>query len=445
VTGGFLTGDQITISLTDSVTGVQTQVGAGFATGVQPTFCMTFNNKVYAIDSDGVYFCAIGDPLTWNDPAAAGNGFVKLANNFGMANDVLALAMYQGKMACVGRRQVQIWGMEPDPASNTQEQVLPNIGTVAKLSVQSVGDMDVFMLADSGVRSVRVRDASNNAIIADIGTPIDAILQPLLASLTEVQKAAACGCVEPSSNRYWIYVPQPDGSAGSIYVFSYFSSSQISAWGTYSPTYQVAITPTLLSYAVTAGNRYAWKPATGETSLTCGSGASQIVLKSEGAFTAPAGATAATVIRSDAGATATGAFSLTTSFIPQKFSVLNGQVYCRSTAGNIHVLGGTDNATYDNCGMEFITPYIDSGTPASKKQFIAIDAAFQGTWSVNAAFDFNVSKYRNLYNNTAPSFMNAAIPWQAFGTHYSFQGVEAGSGYARFASLMCHQQGGQAD
>ena len=245
--------------------------------------------------------------------------------------------------------------------------------------------------------------------------------------------------VEPASNRYWVYLPKQDDTPGTIYVFSYFSSSQIAAWGTYAPTYQSALTPTGLNYGVTAGTRYAWKPATGESKLTCGA----VVLTQEGAFIAPAGATVATVTRSDAGSVATGALSATISFVPESFIVSNGQVWVR--AGNLMLqYGGSSNASYDNCGLEFITPYIDSGTPATKKQFTGIDCAFQGTWQVNAAFDFNVNSYRKIYVNTAPSFMGADIGWQATGTHYSFQGIESSSGMAIFASLMCHQQGGQA-
>lgn len=440
----FQTGDQITLTFTDSLTGLQTQIGSGYVTGVQLQYLLTLNNKIYGITDDTLHFCAIGDATKWNDPTAAGNGFVQMSNNFGIKSDLKALAPYQGKLAIVGRQQVQIWNVDADPANNQQSQVLPNIGTVAKLSVQPVGDMDLYMLADNGVRSVRVRDASNNAIIADIGTPIDAIVQPLLASLTDEQKAAACGIVEPSSNRYWVYLPKSDGSTGYIYVFSYFSSSQIAAWGTYLPTYQVAVTAPAANYTdsvvtytgLTIGKRYAWLPGANEVSINYGSG----TLTKEGAFTATQ--TTAIVTGTAATATFTGALSVTTEFIPTQFFVYNGQVYARS-GDNIFQFGGSDNATYDNCGMEWTTPYIDSGTPATRKTFTNIDAAFQGTWQVSGAFDYDVNSYRLIYQNTLSSFMGASIGWGVSGTHYSFKGVEAGSGYALFSSIMCHQQGGQ--
>lgn len=439
--GTFNPGDKLSLNFTDLLTAITTLVGVGNVSGVQFNSVFTFNNKVYGTAGATFYYCAIDDPTTWNDPNASGNGFDTTSNIYATNEDLAALASYQGKMLAVSRRNVQVWIVDPDPANYDAVQVLPNIGTVAGLSVVGIGDQDVYMLADNGVRSVRVRDSSNNAIIADVGTPIDAILQPLLSRLTDAQKATACGIAEPSSNRYWVYVPQPDGSAGSIYVFSYFSSSQIAAWGTYSPTYQVAVaspaanyTASVVTYTgLTIGKRYAWLPGAHETSITNGAQ----VLKKEGAFTATA--PTATVAGSGAAVTFTGALSLTTPFVPQKFFVDSGQVWCR--AGDLLLsFGGSSGQGYDNCGVTWTTPFIDGGTPATRKQFESIDSAFQGNWQVSACADYTATAYKLIYDNTASSFLYEAIGWQASGTHYSVKGVEAGSGYALFSSASVHQK-----
>ena len=138
-----------------------------------------------------------------------------------------------------------------------------------------------------------------------------------VGNLTDAQKAAACGCIEPSSNRYWCYIPMPDGSAGLIFVFSYFPSSQVSAWGAYLPTYQVALLPPAANYTastityagLTVGARYAWLPGAHEVSIVNGT----TTLKSEGAFTAPV--------------TYTGALSQTETFVPTRMRVYNGQIW----------------------------------------------------------------------------------------------------------------------
>lgn len=445
VGGVYHAGDQITLDLTGIETGLLTQLGAGNVTDELPTLAFTFGQKVYAVAGQTIFYSAIKQPTVFNDPNAAGNSFITLSDYFASAENVIAMAPYQGKVAAVSRRLTQIVQTDPDPDNYEVTQTLPNIGTFAAASVRGIGDMDVYMLADNGFRSVRVRDASNNALIADVGTPVDALVQPLLASLTETQKAAACAEVDPAANRYWCYVPQPDGSAGSIYVFSYFPSSQIAAWATYAPTYQAAINAPAANYVagvvtytgLTIGARYAWLPGAHEVSITNGTQ----VLAKEGAFVATSAT--ATVAGSGAAVTFTGALSLTTSFIPTKFLVFKGQVWARGKVGATDVLvqyGGPTNLEYENCGVTGVLPYIDGGSPGTQKQFRGIDCAFQGTWQVSGSTDYNVGKYRVLYDNNKPSFLYLGIPWSATGTHYSLKLVESGSGPAVFSSALVHHK-----
>ncbi len=369
--GTFHPGDTVTIQLTDNQTGVVTQLGAGNITGLTETFCFTYNNKVYMLAGDTTYFSAIGEPTVFNDPTASGYGFISMSDWFSSPDPLTSIGPYQGKLIFTSRRTTQIWNVDPDPANYSQSQVLPNIGTIAPLSLQPVGDMDVYMMADNGIRSVRVRDASNNAAIADVGTPIDALLQPLLASLTDAQKATACGVVEPTANRYWLYIPKPDGSVGYIWVFSSFGG-EIAAWSTYTPSYE--------------------------------SGA------------------------------------VVTTFVPIKFVTYQGQVWCLDSTGRVYQFGGSDNNTYSQCGMTVVTPFFDSGKPATNKTYSALDCAFEGTWNVHVSPDYVLQKYKSIYNNTISSFQLQRIPVESQGTHYSMKFVESGTGYARFSSALMHLQ-----
>ncbi|MDE2101770.1 MAG: hypothetical protein KGL39_31275 [Patescibacteria group bacterium] len=447
--GIFSLGDEVTVDLTDNLSGIAYQFGAGNVTNVNFNFVSTFNNKVYGLAGATAYFSALSLPSTFNDPNAAGNGFVTMGNYFSTPEDLAAIAPYQGSLLFCFRRLVQIWGVDPDPANYALRQMLPNIGTVAPLSVQPVGDMDVYMLADSGVRSVRVRDASNNAIIADIGTPIDAILQPVLATLTDAQKATACGIVDPTSNRYWLFIPNTadaDNGVGKIYVFSYFPSSQIAAWSTYSPSYQASVAApgsayvaSQLTYTGLLAGRYAWTPGANEVSLTVGG----VALKSVGSFVVTpamvtAGTNTAVVVGTGATVSFTGVLTLTTYFTPTKFLVYNGQIFVRDSANNFYSYGGTDTNTYENCGVNWTMPFMDSGTPATVKQFQAIDVGFSGSWAVGVCTDYNAQIFKPVYVNTTSSFIRKAQPYIAAATHYSIQGIESGNGYALFSSAAMH-------
>lgn len=434
----------LTLTLTDNLTGLQTQIGAGDVTGIEPTFVFAFNNKVYALAA-AAHFSALGAAAVWNDPNGAGNGFIPMKNYSGAPDILKAAAPYQGNLAFVFRRMVQIWVVDPDPANYLKKQELPNIGTVAKESVKAVGDMDIYLLADNGVRSVRVRDASDNAVIADVGTPIDAILQPLLAALTDAQKGAACGVIDPGSNRYWIYIPNADASAGSIYVFSYFPGSQIAAWGAYSPTYQVAVrapaanyTASVVTYTgLTVGERYAWKPGAHEVSITCGT----TVLTREGAFTATA--TTATVAGSAATASFTGALSITTDFVPTKLVAMGGQVFVRG-GNHLFRYGGSTNTLYDNCGVVAVTPYLDCGAPAAQKTFKGLDAALEGRWELDVSTDYASEAFKAIYRHNQSSFQRGTIPIQRRATHLALKLIEESDAYARLSRAIVHFETNQS-
>jgi hypothetical protein len=444
VTGTWVSTDEITLDLTDSLTGNLTQIGYGTASGIVPTYLFTFNDKEYALSGTEFLFSAIGDPTIWNDPTAAGNGFIDTANYSPSCETLVAIAPYQGKLLFISRRTVLIFSVDPDPALYVKTQTLSNIGTIASLSVQPLGDMDVIMLADNGFRSVRVRDASNNAMIADIGTPVDALVQSILATLTDVQKAASCGIFEPSANRYWCFIPNSSDTngVGKIFTFSYFPSSEIAAWGQYDPSYQVTMTSPAasygnplvpLTYTTVVGKRYVWTPGSHEVSLTCG----LTILTKAASFVATD--TTASIVGTAAGATFTGSLSLTTYFTPTKFVTYKGQVYAR--AGDyIFQYGGTGNNVYDNCGVTAVTPYISSQTPGTRKQFESVDAAFDGTWRIGGSTDYNTQLYKTIYNNSVSTFLLQTIGWESAGSHYSFTMQEDSVGYARFSSILCNEK-----
>ena len=108
-----------------------------------------------------------------------------------------------------------------------QVQILPNLGTSSPRSLQTFGEADVFFLGRSGVRSLRARDSSNFASVADVGTPIDDEVQDFLAERNERVRRDAVSAIEPREGRYWLAVDNR------IYVLSRFPGSQITAWSRY--------------------------------------------------------------------------------------------------------------------------------------------------------------------------------------------------------------------
>jgi len=342
---------------------------------------------------------------------------------------------------------VQTWSIDADPTQNAKQQVLTNIGSFAKLSVQAIGDEDVMMLYDSGIRSLRPRVASENAMVIDIGTPIDSLVQALLVTLTDAEKATACAGVEPSANRYTLYVPGHNGASGKFFVLSKFDADEqpIAAWTAYAPTYQSPITAPAANYTastvtytgLTIGATYAWKPGANEVQLVNGTN----TFKTTNIFIA----TAATAVATGNGPAVafTGALSQTLSFVPTLSCVFNGQLYWR-TGDSFFLYGGYDNNTYDACGVFGQTPFLDCDAPSVAKTFTGMDAGFEGTWQIGFCGNYNSGVFTNIYNNTKTSFQEGNIPLGRTATHFALSFNEVSDQYARMSSMVVHFNQGEA-
>jgi hypothetical protein len=196
-------------------------------------FVRTLGQKMYATNSSLMHFSGfVGtpgtpDPTQW-DTGTTGAGFINMSTQDGGSADLTGLAVYQNRMAVFSRRNVQIWTVDADEAQNKQDQVLAGLGTKAPRTLAAFGDLDVFFLSESGVRSLRARDASNMASADDVGSPIDGELLAYMNYLDEALVTQACAVSEPFEGRYLLAI------GPTIYVFSHFPGAKVSAWTTYS-------------------------------------------------------------------------------------------------------------------------------------------------------------------------------------------------------------------
>ena len=184
VGGTWTNSDSITLTFTDLVTGLQTQIGAGNVSAIIPNYCFTFSKKVYVLSGPTTYFSEVNVPTSFNNPNGSGNGFVQMSNFYSNPESLVAIAPYQGRLVFFSRTTTQIWIVDANPLNWSLQQTLQNIGTFAPLSVQPLGDLDVMFLSDSGIRSLRARDNTLNAFVNDLGSPIDQLIQTSLENGT---------------------------------------------------------------------------------------------------------------------------------------------------------------------------------------------------------------------------------------------------------------------
>ena len=201
---------------------------AGTSIGIA-TIIKTFQGKMYGQTGGTEYFSSINDPTYWSTTQLNGCGFIEMDNQDAGSETLTGMGVYLGHLAVFARRTVQLWLMNADPTQNTLTQTLNNIGTYAPRSIINYGDLNLFFLSDIGIRSLVPRDASGNAYVSDVGTPIDTIIQANNQNLTPEQLANACAILEPTDGRYWICI------GPFIYVYSYFVQSNILAWSYYEP------------------------------------------------------------------------------------------------------------------------------------------------------------------------------------------------------------------
>ena len=451
--GPWLIGDRLTLLFTQVESGLQSQFGAGNVTGVQPTFCFTFNDKMYLLAGSTVYFSALGSPTVFNDPNATGGGYVILTNKFATPENLVAMASFQGRLVFLSRQTIQIWTAPADPAAWQLNQIFDSIGTRSPLSVKTKGDLEVFFLDETGIRSLRVRDNTLNAYPEDLGSPIDEIVQAKLAASSDAQKDAACGIFEPASKRYWLFLKD------TIYVLSEFPTAKIEAWSKYLPTYDAGATLTISGGptgtitltapgSVVIANAVAWTVnASGTatalaTAINLGTGTHGYTASAVGAVVTLVPPSTVHGVSNTLIVTLSGGANIVVTvaakqvaFTPTKFVTWKGQVYCR--AGNsIFLYGGTDNATYDDCVATMETPWLDAKTPATRKLCKGLDVAMSGAWVLSAGMDPESGTLDQVFSGTTQSFDKGRIPYSSQGTHFKLKAVTAGSTAAKLSSLI---------
>lgn len=428
VTSTWAVDELITLLFTLTQTGNPLQIGAGDITGKSPAFCFTLKRKEYLTAGSKLFFSAFDDAVTFNNLNGLGNGFLSIADNYAMSEDLQSVAPYQGKLALFGRGNTQIWVTGVDPGSYQQTQVLDNIGTFAADSVRAKGELDVFFLHDTGVRSLRARDASSNAYPIDIGSPIDLLIQAKIQSATTNELASACGVIEPITGQYWLFLKD------TMYVLSDHPNAKITAWSTWDCSYQ-AVSGTGMQFKNTFGFSINFKYGlVNDVNLatnygTVGAGVTTTALTPflyfwiysvdettfVGGFSVPSGL-------GFSGVVIFGGFSVTetpkqTAIVPQKFEVHKGQVFI-SASDAFYVYGGADKNTYDNTVCSVETSWLDSDSPANSKQYHGVDIAQAGTWNHYISTDYlNGSMQAVMLAQNNPTFDGGKIDYSAHGTH----------------------------
>lgn len=428
VTGTWLTDDLFTLLFPYSDNGEVINLGAGDATNQQPTFGLTHQKKSNLLSSERWLFSALGAPTTFNLLPATGNSNIDLTDYFSTSTDTKALSTYQGGLAVFSDDCIFIWKDAADPDAYVNIQIIPNLGTQAKLSAVASGESDVYFLHETGIRSLRARDSSNQVLVSDIGSAVDLLIQNKIRTATEEELANACGVIEPVTGQYWLFLKD------TLYVVSNFPSAKIIAWATWDCSYQATA-----GIGVTIrngdGTSYLFKSNIVDDVSTATShgvlaflGTTAVlspikyiwVYDSTGTtlieqMTVPNGLAFSGEIYYVPSSTLFAAKQ--TAFTPQKFEVYQRQVFV-STSEGFYAYGGADKQTYDNVVGVAETSWLDADSPANQKTFHGVDVAQSGTWNHYTGTRFSSGLLQHVLSSaTNPTFDGGKISYSSYGTH----------------------------
>jgi len=204
-------------------------------------YVKTFGTKIYTVLGTNLFFSAVGNPNDWSNTSPnVGAGFINLSTQDSSGEALVSLEVYYDKLAIFSSQAAQIWTPDPDPLQNVLDQILKGAGTVTPAGSLQYGSGDVLYLSQTGIRSIKARDASNSGAVSDIGSPIDFDIQNLYTVNGSGWFANAKAILEPIVGRFWMIFPNQ------IYVLSYFPGPKITAWSRYTIPFSV-------DYAVTCG------------------------------------------------------------------------------------------------------------------------------------------------------------------------------------------------
>lgn len=206
--------------------------GRGSATG---TAIFIKRKRVWSPAGGWFNGCVLEDPTDWTtttDPSADSVA-LNLAVESENAQRLVTAANYQGNAAIFAPNVVLIYQLVADAENITTVDTLDQTGTKAARSVKPYGNLDVYYLDESGIRSIRARQGYNAAYVTDVGNAIDSFVQEWVASVDQDTLARAVAVVDPNEGRYLLAI------GDRIFGLSYYPASKITAWTYLDPGFDV--------------------------------------------------------------------------------------------------------------------------------------------------------------------------------------------------------------
>jgi hypothetical protein len=180
---------------------------------VAPVAVLAAYGRLWAIESDlqTVKYCALLDETKWD--AADGAGLIDMRQVWTLGTDTaVTVKAFGGRLVVMGKRHVVLWtdgagaALGLDPENIYVEDVVEGVGTVARDSVQNIGEGDLVFLSQNGVRSLTRVLQEQQTPVADITKNSRQYFNDLLLAPT-VDHTETRSVYSPEEGFYLVTVP----------------------------------------------------------------------------------------------------------------------------------------------------------------------------------------------------------------------------------------------
>lgn len=192
-------------------------------------------SRVYSTAETLLRYCVLNDPTDWATDAepATDAGFINISTDAAGSQSLVGVGTFNFQAAIFSEINIVVYQLNADATTDNIVTFLERTGTFAAKSIVSYGNLDVYYLTRTGIRSIRAQVATTTPYLADVGSVIDSFVQDYLATLDENTLARAVAEIEPIEGRYML-------AAGSrVITLANYPENKVVAWSYMDPGFTI--------------------------------------------------------------------------------------------------------------------------------------------------------------------------------------------------------------
>lgn len=186
-------------------------------------------SRIFAPSSENVRYCKAGGARDWTTASDA--GFLPAGLQQDTKSSVRACGTFQDALVVLFDESAQIWNVAVDPSANAISKRMYGVGTKEPLSGASFFNDYVF-LSPFGFRSMTVQAQTNRIDDTDVGSPVDSLVVPDIATTAALADPDLSMSVWlPQLGQYWNIMDM--GSTSKVWAYTFSRSAKIACWSEY--------------------------------------------------------------------------------------------------------------------------------------------------------------------------------------------------------------------